>query len=209
MRGGRGSFRCSRLIRSSEGLLRLLRYEGRLTRNGLRLIDIFAKPTSACYRLVGVVEHPLSLRRRICQVQGGGMGALVAGALGVALWRARRAQVASVVPCRERRGAAGGAPGAGGSWRRDAPEFGGGWPVFFYARTGESTLLVGGSGWRYSAPSSVSSPEPVFGGSPCLESRDLERAFPVSWASRLGHVKDLNLPGVARVLISRHVACCL
>ena len=38
------------------------------------------------------------------------MGAAVPGALGVALCRARRAQVAAVVPCRARGGAAGGAP---------------------------------------------------------------------------------------------------
>ena len=58
-------------------------------------------------------------------------------------------------------------------------------------------------------PSSVSSSEPASGGSPRLESRDLERALPVSWASRLGHVQDLSLPRVARVLTGRHVACCL
>ena len=50
-------------------------------------------------------------------------------------------------------------PGAGESWRRDAPESGGGWTVFFPARTGQSTLLVGGPGCRYGAQSSVSSPE--------------------------------------------------
>ena len=38
------------------------------------------------------------------------MGAQVPGALGVVLCRARRAQVAAVVPCREGGGAAGGAP---------------------------------------------------------------------------------------------------
>ena len=101
-------------------------------------------------------------------------------------------------------------PGAGESWRRDAPESVGDWSVFFSARTGESTLLVGGSGWRYGAPSSVSSPEPASGGSPGLESRDLERALPVSWPSRLGCVEDLSLPRVARFLTGRHVvACCL
>ena len=100
-------------------------------------------------------------------------------------------------------------PGAGESWRRDAPESGGGWSVFFSARTGEPTLLVGGSGWRYGAPSSVSSPEPASGGSPRLESRGLERALSVSWASRLGCVEDLSLPRVPRSLTGRHVACCL
>ena len=100
-------------------------------------------------------------------------------------------------------------PGAGESWRRDASESGGGWSVFFSARTGESNLLVSGSGWSYGAPSSVSSPESASGGSPRLESRDLERALPVSWASRLGCVEDLSLPRVARFLTGRHVACCL
>ena len=100
-------------------------------------------------------------------------------------------------------------PGAGESWRRDAPASGGGWSVFS-AQTGESTLSVGGSGWMYGAPSSVSSPEPASGGFPRLESRDLERALPVSWVSRLGHVEDLSLPRVARFLTSRQVeACCL
>ena len=99
-------------------------------------------------------------------------------------------------------------PGAGESWRRDAPESGGGWSVFFSVRTGESTLLVGGSGWRYGAPSSVSSPEPASGGSPRLESRDLERALPVSWASRLGCAEDPSLPRVTRFLTGRHVAYC-
>ena len=38
----------------------------------------------------------------------------------------------------------------------------------------------------------------------------LERALPVSWASRLGCVEDLSLPRVARFLTGRHVvACCL
>ena len=80
-------------------------------------------------------------------------------------------------PVERRGGAAGGSPGAGESWRRDAPEFGRGWSVFFSARAGESTLLVGGSGWRYGAPYSVSSLEPASGGPPRLESRDLERAL--------------------------------
>ena len=70
-------------------------------------------------------------------------------------------------------------PLAGESWRRDAPESGGGWSFFFSARTSESTRLVGGNGWRYGAPSSVSSPEPATGGSPRLESRHLERALSV------------------------------
>ena len=68
---------------------------------------------------------------------------------------------------------------------------------------------VGGSGWRHIAPSPVLSPEPASGGSPRLESQDLERALSVSWASRLGCVEDLSLPRVARFLTGRHVACCL
>ena len=185
------------------------RYQRRLPRSGLRLLDIFVKPTAACYRLVGVVERPLGPRRRVCQVQRGGMGAPVPGALGVALCRARRGQVAAVVPCRARGGSWWRSHGAGESWRRDAPESGGGWSVFISARTGESTLLIGRSGWRYGAPSSVSSPEPASGGSPRLESRDLERALPVSWASKVGSVEGLSLPRVAHFLTGRHVACCL
>ena len=96
-------------------------------------------------------------------------------------------------------------PGAGDSWH-PAPESGGGWSASFAARTGESTLLAGGSGWWSGGPPSVSSPEPSAGGSPFLESQDLERALPVSWASRLGRVVELSPP---RFLTSRHaVACC-
>ena len=191
--------------------MRPLRYQGRLPCSGLRLLDIFVKPTLACYRLVGIVERPLGPRRRVCQIQGGGMGAPVPGALGVALCRARRAQVAAVVPCRARGGAAGGAPPGLARAGVETPETesGRGWSVFFSARTSESTRLVGGNGWRYVAPSSVSSPEPASGGSPRLESRDLERALSVSWASRLGCVENLSLPRVARFLTGRHVACCL
>ena len=91
-----------------------LHYCGRLPRNGLCLLDIFVKPTLPCFtpenRLVGVVERPLGPRRRICQVHGAGMGAPVPGELGVALCRERRVQVAAVVPCAARGGAAGGAP---------------------------------------------------------------------------------------------------
>ena len=96
-------------------------------RSGLRLLDIFVKPTLACYRPVGVVKRPLSPRRRICQVQGAGMSAPVLGALGATLCRARRAQVAAVVLCREWGGGSWWrSPGAGESWRRGAPESGGG-----------------------------------------------------------------------------------
>ena len=70
--------------------MRPLRYQGRLPRSSLRLFTIFVKPTSACYRLVGVVERPLGPRCIICQVQGAGMVAPVPGALWVALCRARR-----------------------------------------------------------------------------------------------------------------------
>ena len=153
---------------------------------------------SACFtlenRLVGVVERTLDPRRRICQVQGAGMGAPVRGALRVALCRARRAQVAAVVPCRARVGQLVALPGAGESYRRDPPESGGGWSVFFSAQTVGSILLVGGSGWWHRGPSSVSSPKPASGGSPRLDSRDLERALRVSWESRLGHMEDLSLP---------------
>ena len=76
------------------------------------------------------------------------------------------------------------------------------------ARTGESTLWVDGSGWWYGGQSPVSSPELASGDSPRLESRDLERALPVSWASRLGRVEDLSLPRVALFLTGRHVVAC-
>ena len=135
------------------------------------------------------------------------MGAPVPGALKVALCRARRAHVAAVVPCRARRCRWCRSPRAGESWRRDVPESGGGWSVFFSAQTVE--WLVSGSGWRYDAPSPVSSPESASGGSSRLESRDLERALFVSWASRLGCVEELSLPRVARFLTGRRVACCL
>ena len=94
--------------------MRPLHYQGRLPRSGLRLLEVFIKPASACFTpenlLVGVVERPLGPRRRICLVQGAGMGAPIPGALGVALCRARRAHVAAVVSCGARGGAAGGAP---------------------------------------------------------------------------------------------------
>ena len=77
-------------------------------------------------------------------------------------------------------------PEAGESWCRDAPESGGGWSVLFSARIGESTLWVGGFGWWYGGPSSVSSPEPASGDSPRLESRGLERALPVSLGIQVG-----------------------
>ena len=97
--------------------------------SGLRLLDIFVTSTSACFtpenRLVGVVERPLSPRRRICQIRGAGMGARVLRALRVALCRARRAQVAAVEHCRARGGQLVALSGAGESWRRDAPESGG------------------------------------------------------------------------------------
>ena len=173
-----------------------LRFQGRPPRSGLRLIDIFVKPTSACHRLVGVFEHLLGTLCRVCQVQGGGRGAPVPGAL-------------EVVPCRARGGQLVPLPRG---WRELAsrrPRVRWGWSVFFSARTGESTIVVGESGWRYGAPSSVSSPESASGGSSRLESRDLERTLPVSWASRLACVEDLSLPRVARFLTGLHVACYL
>ena len=194
--------------------MRPLRYQGRLPRRGLRLLDIVVKPTSTCYRLVSVVERQLGPRRR-------GRAAAYAKSKG-ATWAPRSREpwgwrsVERGEPrwrrwCAVERG--GGSwwrfPGAGESWRQDAPESGEGWSVFFSARTEQSTLLIGGSGWRYGVPSSVSSPEPASGGFPRPESGDLERALPVSWASRLRCVKDLSLPGVARFLTGRHVACCL
>ena len=160
-------------------------------------------------RRAGIVERPLGPRRRICQVQGAGVGAQVPGALGAhsvergeprwRWWCPVESGVSSW--CRF--------PGAGESWRRDAPEFGGGRSVLLSARTGESTLWVGGPGWWYGGSSSVSSPEPASGDSPRLESRDLERALPVSWASRLGCVEGFSLPRVVRFLTGRHVACSL
>ena len=98
-------------------------------------------------------------------------------------------------------------PRAGESWRRDAPESGGGWSVLFSARTGESTLWVGGSRWWCGGPSSVSSPEPASGYSPRLESRDLERALPSSWTFRLGRVEGLSLPRASLVDMLLIVAC--
>ena len=62
------------------------------------------RPTSACYRLFVIVKRPLGPRRRACQVQGSVMGAPVPEALGGALCRARRAQMAAVVPFRARGG---------------------------------------------------------------------------------------------------------
>ena len=97
----------------------------------------------------------------------------------------------------------------GSSWLRDAPESGGGWSVLFSPRPGEQTRWVGGSGWWYGDLSSASPPEPASGDFPRLESRDHERALPVSWASRLERVENLSVPRVARFLTGRHVARCL
>ena len=101
-------------------------------------------------------------------------------------------------------------PEAGEGWRRDAAETGRGWSVFFSDRTGESTILVGASGWWHGGALSVSSPQPASGSSPRLELRDLERTLPVSWASRVRPVEDRSLPEVAHFLNGRHVlAYCL
>ena len=69
-------------------------------------------------------------------------------------------------------------------------------------RTGESTLLIGGSGCRSRDPSSAPSSELSSGGSPRLESRDLEhgperdveRSLPVPGESRLRRVEDVSQP---------------
>ena len=87
-----------------EDLVCSLRYQRRFPRSGLGLLDIFVKLTLACYRPVGVVERLPGPRCRVCKVQGGSMTSLVTGTLGVALCRARRPQVAAVVPCRARGG---------------------------------------------------------------------------------------------------------
>ena len=103
-RGGRGSSRRSRRSWLDEGLLRCVYYQGSLPRSGLHLLIIIVQRTSACFTpgnsLVAVVWLALGPRRRICQVQRAGMGAPVPGPLGLALPRARRAQVAAVVSCR-------------------------------------------------------------------------------------------------------------
>ena len=83
------------------------------------------------------------------------------------------------------------------------------------ARTVQVAAVVpcrarGGSWWRSpGAGESWRRDRPASGGSPRLESRDLERALFVSWASRLECVEDLSLPRVARFLTGRHVPCCL
>ena len=92
-------------------------------------------------------------------------------------------------------------PGDGESWRRDAPERGGGRSTSSL-RAGELTRSVGVPWRRPLVVSLVSSPEPSSGGPPRLESLDPEREFgsdlkrslPVSWASWLGPVEDHSLP---------------
>ena len=99
------------------------------------------------------------------------MGAQVPGALGVALRRARRAPVATVVPCRERGGGTGGAPPglarAGAETPPSPVEIGP--SCSLREPASRPSGLVGPGG-----PTSVSSPEPASGDSPRLESRDLE-----------------------------------
>ena len=89
---------CASITTMGASLLRMPSHRG------LHLLDIFVKPTSACFtpdnRLGGVVENPLGPRHRMYKVQGTGMGALVPGALGVALCRTQRAQLVVVAPCR-------------------------------------------------------------------------------------------------------------
>ena len=158
--------------------------------------------------MIGVHERPLGPRRRVCQIQGGGMGAPVPGALGVALCRARRAQVAAVVPCRARGGQLVALPRG---WRELASRR----PR---VRWGLVRLLctnrrVDPLGWWVR----VEVWRSVF----CLVTGTRLRWFPrsraagsrasspVSCASRLGCVEDLSLPRLARLLTGRHVACCL
>ena len=129
--------------------------------------------------------------------------------LGVALCRAWRALVVAVVPCRARGGQLVALPRG---WRELAsrrPRVRWGFvrlllcanrridPYGWWARVEvwcSVFCLVTGTRLR---------------GSPRSKSRDLERALPVSWASRLGCVEDLSLPREARFLTGRRVACYL
>ena len=107
------------------------------------------------------------------------MGAPVPGAPAVALCQARRGKVAAVALCRARGGHL----------------VAGGWSTSDSARTRNSFFLVGESGRWFCDPSEVSSPEPSSSGvSPRPESRDVERAPPVSRSSWWGSVEDRSLP---------------
>ena len=154
--------------------MRPLQYQRRLPRSDLRLPHIFVKQASACFkpenRLVGVVERSLATRCK-CQTKGPAYASRSRDLLKVVLSSLEASGWRSTF--------------AGESWRRDGPESGGVWSASLFARTSESTVLVGGSRWLSGGPSSVPSLETASGGCPRLESRDLERALSDSWASRL------------------------
>ena len=105
-----------------------------------------------------------------------------------------------MMPSRAREAAASGAPSRLASARVQMPP----------SPDRRVNPLGGESGWWYGAMLSGSSAEPASGGSPRLESRYLERALAVSWASKFERVDALSLPRVAPFLAGRHVvACCL
>ena len=148
-------------------LLRPLHYQRRLQRRGLRLLDILVKPTSAFFtpenHLVGVIERPLGPRRRICQVQGAGTGHRSPELWG---WRSVERGEPTWRPW---------CPGeCGGEELVALPR---GWRELASRRPRVRWRLVWVMVW---CSFSVSSPEPASGGSPRLESRDLERALSVS-----------------------------
>ena len=170
IRGGCGSSR-----RSRPGWARPLQHQGRLSRSGLRLLDVFIVATSARltpeYGRLCVGERSLSSRHFRSQGRVGvGIGAPVPGALGVVLCRARRIQVTAVALCRARGGQLKALPRG---WRELAPRRPRARCRLFSEsslQTGESTRSVSVP-WRYPLVLSlVSSPEPASGGPPRLES---------------------------------------
>ena len=117
------------------------------------------------------------------------MGAQVSGALGVALCRAWNAQVAAVVPCRERGGAAGGAlPGLARAGVDTPPSAVEVCPSCSLRQPASrpSGLVGPGGGMVVRLLSRHRNPPQVI--PPVLSERDLERALPVSWAFRFGRV---------------------
>ena len=86
--------------------MRPLRLHGRLPRSVIGLPNILIIPTSAFlapkYRLSGVLQRLLGSLGLRSQVRKVATGAPVPGALGLALCRARRAEVAAVVRYRPR-----------------------------------------------------------------------------------------------------------